>query len=93
MRNNLFNSISTDLENDRTKIIIALFAGIAAGAFLTTLLASKNKFNLVDKLMASSKHAEQSPVKTTSKGTKNDANLPHPEEYGGGMIDVIIQAT
>lgn len=93
MRNNLFNSISTDLENERTKIILALFAGVAAGAILTTLLASKKKFNLVDKLMASSKETKPVSVKSTLKETKNDASLPHPEEYGGGMIDVIIQAT
>jgi hypothetical protein len=78
-------------ENESTKMIIALFAGIAAGAILASLLVSKSKHNLVDRLLTS----EKSPQNRGSQSilSKDNASIPHPEEYGGGMMDVIIQAT
>ncbi|WP_207531899.1 hypothetical protein [Desertivirga arenae] len=79
-------------ENENTKMIIAIFAGIAAGAILTSMLVSKSNYNLVDRLIGTS----DKKGKAKSSGsvlTENAANIPHPEEYGGGMIDVIIQAT
>lgn len=79
-------------ENDSTKMIIALFAGIAAGAILTSILVSKNKHNLVDRLLGASE--KNKPKKGLhSILSKDNTSIPHPEEYGGGMMDVIIQAT
>jgi hypothetical protein len=84
--NNLFKT-----ENESTKMIIALFAGIAAGAILTSLLVSKNKHNLVDRLLTSEKSAPKRASQSIL--SKDNKSIPHPEEYGGGMMDVIIQAT
>ncbi|WP_207421301.1 hypothetical protein [Desertivirga brevis] len=88
MRNYNLSNNPFNLENESTKMIVAVIAGIAAGAILTSLFVSKNKYNFLGtSKKATSKRNPQSIL------SKDNANIPHPEEYGGGMMDVIIQAT
>jgi len=81
MRNNLFQNITSDTESEATKIILALFGGIAAGSILTSLLVSQNKFNLLGRLL-------KRPI---NDSLVDEAALPHPEKYTDGAEELIIQ--
>jgi hypothetical protein len=84
MRNSFINNLSFESDRESTKIILALFAGIAAGAVLATVLVSQKKLNLVDRLLG------RVPK---MRNLDNDASLAHPEKYFDQGEEVVIQAT
>lgn len=86
MRNSFINNLSFESDKESTKIILALFAGIAAGAVLATVLVSQKKLNLVDRLLG---RADLPKMRDLDNG----ASLAHPEKYFDPGEDVVIQAT
>lgn len=86
MKKSFVNNLSFGSDQEATKIILALFAGIAAGSVLATLLVSKNKYNLVDRLLSGGNSRKVSDA-------VDDATFAHPEKYFDAGDDVVIQPT